>query len=538
MPKHRTPAELPPLPAELRKLLKSERGVGDLAYGEYPHLVEALDDGLMEARGIVDAARELLSSSIYAAFRGDQRDALMWHFALKRDASLQSPAQRKRRAAEILGYSVDQYWKERKTAWSRASRAMLTLADAIRNEARTRPAPTESPNRGEGEQLETVASRRAGSTQSGSDPAARVAIERLARTWRRALDSRGDSPAVRSTLALQIARLLSNREVSTVPDLGLVRSRLDLGDALGELGDPRYAVARASHEEELVGPLVRIPPGPAILGSDPDVDPDAFPQEVPRLTVDVPYEYFIGRYPVTVAKFRAFLDDPSGYQARRHWHHRKAPTAARLEQLQLTAASAIANHPVTGVSWHEAMSFCSWLTARVQERGITLRDGDPPTHRVVVRMPTEIEWEKAARDPAGSRHPWPDETHLPFLVDRRLARRGSVAVGMFPDEPSYFGCADLIGNVWEWCTGSYQPPRGGRAASNRPTEQGTAPDLAPVRGSGWGPDRRFMRSACRFGVQPAETQPDRGFRLELSSMRRRRIDRVFRQVGGRRARVT
>ena len=83
------------------------------------------------------------------------------------------------------------------------------------------------------------------------------------------------------------------------------------------------------------------------MGSDPRRDADAYDDEQPQHTVDLPYEYYMARYPVTVAQFEAFVQT-SGYKPGNEDCLRGLP-----------------NHPVVWVSWHDALAYCEWLTARL-----------------------------------------------------------------------------------------------------------------------------------------------------------------------------
>jgi hypothetical protein len=124
--------------------------------------------------------------------------------------------------------------------------------------------------------------------------------------------------------------------------------RCQAGDVLAQLGDPRFrADAWYLPAEPLLG-FVEIPAGPFLMGSDTKRDPDAFDAEVPQHEVRLP-RYFIGRYPVTVAQFRAFVE-ASG--------HRPKDEAS---------LQGFPNHPVTDVNWDEVLEYCEWLTARLRE---------------------------------------------------------------------------------------------------------------------------------------------------------------------------
>jgi formylglycine-generating enzyme required for sulfatase activity len=124
--------------------------------------------------------------------------------------------------------------------------------------------------------------------------------------------------------------------------------RAQAGNALADVGDPRFR-ADAWHlpDEPLLG-FVEIPAGPFLMGSNDEHDSWVFGKASPQHKVTLP-TYYIARYPVTVAQFRAFVA-ASGYE----WGGRDSPQGA-------------ANHPIVWVSWHDAVAYCNWLTTRLRE---------------------------------------------------------------------------------------------------------------------------------------------------------------------------
>jgi hypothetical protein len=139
--------------------------------------------------------------------------------------------------------------------------------------------------------------------------------------------------------------------------------------------------------------------------------------------------FWIGRYPITNAQFDAFIQD-RGYEDDRWWRglgeHIRAPEAPGWT---------LANHPRETVSWYEAMAFCAWLTHRLG---------------YAVTLPTEVQWEKAARGTDGRTYPW--GVWRASKANSHEADIGRTsAVGLFPHGRSPYGVMDLTGNVWEWC---------------------------------------------------------------------------------------
>ena len=164
--------------------------------------------------------------------------------------------------------------------------------------------------------------------------------------------------------------------------------RAQAGDALADVGDPRFrADAWYLPDEPLLG-FVEIPAGPFLMGSDDERDSWLL-KASPQHKVTLP-AYYIARYPVTVAQFRTFVE-ASGYA----WENRNRPQGA-------------AHHPVVYVSWHDALAYCNWLTARLREWS-----GTPEPLATLLRtedwrviLPSEAEWEKAARGTDGRAYPW------------------------------------------------------------------------------------------------------------------------------------
>jgi formylglycine-generating enzyme required for sulfatase activity len=100
------------------------------------------------------------------------------------------------------------------------------------------------------------------------------------------------------------------------------------------------------------------------------------------------------------------------------------------------------NHPQVGVSWYEAVAFCQWLSEQL---------GYP------VRLPSEAEWERAARHTDGRIYPWGNEFDLRRCNMGETDIGGTAAVGLFPLGDAACGAADMVGNVWEWCSTKWLP---------------------------------------------------------------------------------
>jgi len=173
------------------------------------------------------------------------------------------------------------------------------------------------------------------------------------------------------------------------------------------------------------------------MGSDRDSDSYANDDETPQHEVPLP-AYYIARYPVTVAQFLAFMQDSDG-------------TPEEPESLRGPA-----NHPVVLVTWHEAVAYCRWLTEKLAASNETPADlrrllrGDGVDQPWQVTLPSEAEWEKAARGTDGRIYPWGDEAEANRANYDETNINRTTAVGCFPGGVSSFGVEEMSGNVWEW----------------------------------------------------------------------------------------
>jgi formylglycine-generating enzyme required for sulfatase activity len=214
--------------------------------------------------------------------------------------------------------------------------------------------------------------------------------------------------------------------------------------------------------------LVRVREGKFSMGSDRRVDPKARDDEIPQHRVYLS-EYYIGRFPVTVSQFESFVR-ATGYR-----------TTAELGRDEFTwrtprrrGSNIIdkANHPVTRVTWDDAVAFCAWLKRAT---------GMP------FRLPTEAEWEKAARGTDGQIYPWGntfDSSKLNSLGD---FLNDTTPVDKYPSGKSPYHAFDMVGNVWEWCADWYDENEYKRRA-NRVVRDPTGPSHGKarvVRGGSW-----------------------------------------------------
>jgi formylglycine-generating enzyme required for sulfatase activity len=254
---------------------------------------------------------------------------------------------------------------------------------------------------------------------------------------------------------------------------------------------PRFrADAWALPDEELLG-FVEIPAGPFVMGADPSLDPLAFDNERWQGTVNVPL-FYIGRFEVTVAQFKAFVD------------------AANF-RVDAQALQGAPDHPVAFVSWPDALAYCRWLERRLREW-----PGTPARLRALlqegwhVTLPTEGEWEKAARGTDRRIYPWGNE---PRKDRANFESKGTTAVGQFPCPECAFGLADLSGNVWELTRSPYQPYPYDESDDLRIVD---ADALWIMRGGHFGDPARNVRTTIRGGADPGARRAIIGFRVVIS----------------------
>jgi formylglycine-generating enzyme required for sulfatase activity len=279
----------------------------------------------------------------------------------------------------------------------------------------------------------------------------------------------------------------------TMRDHGVVTlRRVRAGNVLAGLGDTRPEVTTLDGME-----FCRVPAGAFRMGSD-----DGYDDEKPAHEVDIPYDYFMGRYPVTVSQFREY-----------------------------TETRDLANAPVGNVSWSEALAFCDWLTERWKKNGWI-----EPGWRV--SLPSEAEWEKAARGgleipeipmtgtlrglpetnhlrenpESARRYPWGDSTDSDRMNYRETEIGEPSSVGCFPEGASPYGCEEMSGNVWEWTRSLWD--RHYKATDGR---EGVSSDARRVlRGGCFDGGSPFARCALRYRLHPADRLRSVGFRVVLS----------------------
>ena len=209
--------------------------------------------------------------------------------------------------------------------------------------------------------------------------------------------------------------------------------------------------------------------------------------------------FYLARYPVTNRQFQAFVEAtgyrPTDANAHRFLHHfRNGRCPPEL-----------ADHPVVFVSWTDARAYCRWAARR---------------------LPSEAEWEKAARGPEGNKYPWGREEPTSELANFGQARAksypiatgdgGTAAVTAFPRSASPYGIEGMAGNVFEWCEDVDDPGfylHGPERNPRNTIQPGDAPCV--IRGGSWRYDLRSLRTYARASFPTTFRLDTVGFRVAL-----------------------
>ena len=295
------------------------------------------------------------------------------------------------------------------------------------------------------------------------------------------------------------------------------RERAEAGNTLAKLGDPRAGVTKDFL-------FCEISAGSFMMGSKDD-EKDAYDDEKPQFEYDIPYNYFMSRYPVTNAQFEAFVKDPQGYTKDEWWTKAGLDWRKdRKEHYRYRGVFALDNHPVVGVTWYEAHAFTQWATHKLREAkselqvwkngGIEKMNIDAKQYEI--RLPTEAEWERAAREGKANRYPWGDEITPNHANYSDTNLNTTSAVGAFPKGTNDFGLLDMSGNVWEWCATEWQDNYEKYQAKEKNEPEGKSARV--LRGGAYGSVVRSLRCACRFNFDPSIEVSYFGFRVVVCAV--------------------
>jgi serine/threonine-protein kinase len=241
--------------------------------------------------------------------------------------------------------------------------------------------------------------------------------------------------------------------------------------------------------------MVHAPAGDFYMGSS-DEDANADGDEKPMHLVYLD-DFWIDKYEVTNEQFARFLNAEGNQEEDGvNWVNIEDEGSNIVyEGGQYEPRSGYEDHPVTYVSWHGALSYCQWTGKR---------------------LPTEAEWEKAARGTDGRIWPWGNDWDEDKVNSRDAGPGHTTAVGGYPDGVSPYGCMDMAGNAWEWVADWYQGDYYQAAPDRNPQgpNQGAS---RVVRGGSWALPQRLTRCTGRFEFIPWVRRDDLGFRCASSS---------------------
>jgi formylglycine-generating enzyme required for sulfatase activity len=341
-----------------------------------------------------------------------------------------------------------------------------------------------------------------------------------------------------------------------------LRARIAAGLALGEAGDPRFERRPGPYGAYLLPPLVDIPGGTYRIGSDEGL----YENEAPNHAVEL-QAFAIAQFPVTNAEWALFMQ-AGGYEEERWWETEEARAwrrgegtaegakqqwrddrkwmqdnfdsirqlhqQGRITSKQADDWEAIArmsddefetllaegyppgrqtqpafwhddafNHPaqpVVGVCWFEARAYCAWLSAQTDE---------------TFRLPTEAEWEAAARGVQCRRYAFGDDFDAAHCNAFETHVRHTTPIGVFSGGQTPEGLVDMTGNTWDWTSSLYSPyPYDAADGREAPSPPGAR---RVVHGGSWSSDRVNARASSRNGYAPAYRDYFVGLRVVRSS---------------------
>jgi formylglycine-generating enzyme required for sulfatase activity len=284
----------------------------------------------------------------------------------------------------------------------------------------------------------------------GGDAAGRLleAVEGLLKQFQTANAAVKRAAKEKDTLIARVAELEARPQEARPAsppvrqELARSRAKADTAGSVAPAGD-RWRNPKDGKE------MVRVPAGKFLYGDD-------------KKEMELP-EFLIDKAPVTNAEYARFVAE-TGHKPPEHWKGKTPPKK-------------IADHPVVNVSWDDATAYAGWAGGR---------------------LPTEQEWEKAARGTDGREYPWGDWAEV-YCNSQEAGNGGTTPVGKYsPQGDSPYGCVDMAGNVWEWTASDYG--QGGRV----------------VRGGAFSNGGGYARCACRYSYAPNLVWNSSGFRVVVS----------------------
>ncbi len=301
------------------------------------------------------------------------------------------------------------------------------------------------------------------------------ALERLIVSLKRRADSLG--------LEYEIPHLKQKEKktiVETQKDVRTFRDKVErltntLLDIASKPVEPKNKMTLSNGME-----FMCVPAGKFLMGSE-----NGYGDEKPQHTVELP-DYWIARYPLTNELYNTYAKSKGIKHPVDDWEKKK-------------------DHPVVYVKWTEAMEYCQWVNNLLKKE---LPSG------LVLRLPTEAEWEKAARGTDGREYPWGSQFDKNKCNTKEGGKLDTTSVGLYsPQGDSHYGCADMSGNVWEW-THSLKKKYPYNVKDGREDEK--VSDIHVLRGGSFGYSYQDARCACRFAYSIFGVYNYLGFRMVVS----------------------
>jgi formylglycine-generating enzyme required for sulfatase activity/calcineurin-like phosphoesterase family protein len=290
-------------------------------------------------------------------------------------------------------------------------------------------------------------------------------------------------PSKREDAAVNLAR---EKLCSIIHSGASLQERFEAGDILGSLGDTRIKPS----------PMVKVEAGEFTRGTN------KYDWEKPIRQIYLD-EFMMGKYPVTNEEFKEFVDE-GGYGNKDYWTIEgwkwKEEEKISVPRFWHDGKWKRPNFPVVGISWYEATAYAKWLSQKTGEN---------------YGLPTEAQWEKAARGTNGMEYPWGNEFDKNLCNSDECGLNRTNSVGIFPAGTSPYGCYDMAGNVWEWCCDWYEENYYKKSPVKNPTGPSTGSHRV-IKGGSWLFNAWYSRAACRNYVYPVFRDIHLGFRLVRS----------------------
>ena len=277
-----------------------------------------------------------------------------------------------------------------------------------------------------------------------------------------------------------------------------VIERVNAGKKLAEIGDPRPGIGVGEDGIPKFVWTEWVPVGSFIMGSTAS-DIEALDNERPEHLVSF-NRFRISKYPVTNIQFKAFVDADDGWKSDLLWTKNGLLWRDTVDIWQQGRVPD--NFPCVNVSWHAAVAFSNWASARcVIESGCKLR------------LPTEPEWERACRGTNKRRYPWGSDFDTNNCNMKDTGIGDLCSVGLFPGGKSPVGALDMLGGAWEWCLSLSGP-------YPYETEREIAESAGKrvIRGGAYNQDKTGVRCAIRREDPPEHIGGRISFRLVCVSV--------------------